>query len=415
MQRPRGTQDLLGDQILKFRHIEKIAYQIAKQFSFSEIATPIFENHEVFHRTLGEASDMVAKETYDFKDRGGDLLTLRPEGTAPIARAFLSEGMQQHLPLKFYYHGPMFRYERPQRGRYRQFHQIGVEHLGSESPISDAECLLMGWKFIQELGIANEVQVEINTLGDSESRQAFRSALVEYLNQHKSELSPDSKTRLEKNPLRILDSKDPKDHQLLDGAPKLKDHLNTSSQAMFQAVQAQLKFLEIPFVIQERLVRGIDYYCHTVFEITTSQLGAQGTLLAGGRYDGLISSMGGPQVPGVGWASGIERLAELLPASNWQESKVKIGLISADPLGELHLLKIRESICTPAMESILFLGTTGIGKKFKKADKQNVMWAIVVGENEVKQERVSLKNLRSGEQLELTHAEAKSKILESLI
>ncbi len=401
MQRPRGTQDLMGHQILKFRLIESTAYRLAGTFGFQEISTPIFEHHEVFHRTLGEASDMVAKETYDFKDRGDDLLTLRPEGTAPIARAFLSEGLQQNLPLKFYYYGPMFRYERPQRGRFRQFHQIGIEHLGTPFAESDAEAIFLAWQFLTELGLTSKARIEINTLGDSDSRARYRTALVEYFQAHKSRLSADSLVRLEKNPLRILDSKDRGEQELISDAPKLAAYLNDESRKFFDRVCQQLTHLGLPFQITDRLVRGIDYYCHTVFEITTQELGAQGALLGGGRYDGLIETMGGPKTPSFGWAAGVERLAELLGESNEAANLPRIGILTADEAGEAEALKLRAELLNLPCEVHLLYGTTGVGKKFKKADKMGLKWVVVLGEKEVQSHNLTVKDLTTGQQSEV--------------
>ncbi len=404
MQRPRGTQDLMGDQILKFRHIEATAYQLAQQFAFQEIATPIFEQHDVFHRTLGDSSDMVAKETYDFQDRGGETLTLRPEGTAPIARAFLSEGLQQNLPLKFYYYGPMFRYERPQRGRFRQFHQIGVEHLGTPFPESDAEVILLAWEFLSALGLTDKARVELNSLGDAESRANYRTALVSYFEAHKSNLCADSLVRLEKNPLRILDSKDRGEQDLIRNAPKLAKFLNDDSRKFFDRVCEQLTKLNLPFQISDRLVRGIDYYCHTVFEITTAELGAQGTLLGGGRYDGLIELMGGPKTPSVGWAAGVERLADLLGDKAGTKKLLKVGILTADEIGEVGALALRSELLQSGCEINLLFGSMGVGKKFKKADKLGLQWVIILGEKEIQSQVLTLKNLSTGLQSEIPRA-----------
>ncbi|MGZ3744950.1 MAG: histidine--tRNA ligase, partial [Pseudobdellovibrionaceae bacterium] len=333
-QRVRGTRDLLPEDNIKFRFVETTAHQLSLLYGYGEIETPLFEFSEVFHRTLGETSDVVSKETYTFLDRGGDSITLRPEGTAGVARAFVSEGMAQNLPLKFYYSGSMFRYERPQKGRYRQFKQLGVECLGVDSPLADAECIAMAWDLLKKIGIAGKCHLEINTLGDTESRVLYRKALVDYFSQHWEKLSDDSKMRLEKNPLRILDSKDEGDRALIAQAPSLQDHLNESSKVFFAALLKGIESLGIPFKINTKLVRGLDYYCHTVFEFVTSELGAQGTVLGGGRYDGLIEMMGGPKTPGVGWAAGVDRLSELVPTEKYQKTETLLAIIPADEKGE---------------------------------------------------------------------------------
>jgi histidyl-tRNA synthetase len=397
IQPARGTRDLLGPENLVFRFVEESAFAAAKTYGFQEIETPIFEFSEVFHRTLGETSDMVSKETYDFKDRGGESLTLRPEGTAGVARAFISEGLAQSLPLKFYYSGPMFRYERPQKGRYRQFYQLGVEYLGVESPSADVEVLSLAWDFIKALGLEKNCRLEINTLGDKESRAKYRENLVQYFTKYQSELSADSQTRLAKNPLRILDSKDEKDKKIVAGAPAFENDLNPESKAFFEKVQKGLTALEVPYKINSKLVRGIDYYCHTVFEFVTENLGAQGTILAGGRYDGLIETMGGPKTPGVGWAAGIDRLMDLTPKEKLPTTPLKVALVAADEVGEAEVLKIARELREKNI--ICEIPWTGnMGKKMKKAAGLGAKYALIVGASEVQSQSVALKNLETGEQ-----------------
>lgn len=402
-QRVRGTRDLLPEDNVKFRFVESTAHHLAMLYGYGEIETPIFEFSEIFHRTLGETSDVVSKETYTFQDRGGDSLTLRPEGTAGVARAFVSEGMAQSLPLKFYYSGPMFRYERPQKGRYRQFKQLGVECLGLESPLADAECLALAWDLLNGIGISGKCHLEINTLGDSESRARYREALVAYFNQHQERLSADSKTRLEKNPLRILDSKDEGDRALIAQAPALHDHLNEKSKDFFQSVIRGIEALGIPYQVNQKLVRGLDYYCHTVFEFVTTELGAQGTVLAGGRYDGLIETMGGPKTPGVGWAAGIDRLSDLVPAEKYQNSEPLLALIPADEKGEGESLKVAHALRQAGFKVEMLLSGK-IGKRFQKADKMQATLALVLGENEVAAGTIAVKDLKSGVQENLTVA-----------
>lgn len=400
LQRVRGTRDMLPEECQIFRKIEETALHTAQLSGFGEIDTPIFESTEVFHRTLGETSDVIHKETYTFTDRSGDSLTLRPEGTAGIARSFISEGMQQNLPLKFYYSGPMFRHERPQKGRYRQFHQIGVEVLGIDSAFADVEVIQLAQSLLEKIGLKDQFQLEINTLGDSTSRENYRQALVSYLAQYKDQLSADSQMRLEKNPLRILDSKIESDQKLLAGAPKLEDCLTPEAKKFFSEVILGLNQLKIKYLLNPRLVRGLDYYSHTVFEFTTTALGAQGTLLAGGRYDGLISMMGGPQTSGVGWAAGIERLAELALPHLQTTKNPSIALIGADEAGELKSLEAAQILRGKGYQTeILFSGN--LGKKMKRANKIQAKWAMIIGEAELAANTITCKNLQTGEQTTL--------------
>ena len=301
IQPARGTRDIYGEELRAFSFVERTAKELAERYGYGEIRTPVFEFTEVFSRGIGEATDVVSKEMYTFTDRGGESLTLRPEGTAGAVRAFISEGMEQNQPVKLFYSGSMFRYERPQKGRYRQFNQIGVELLGASSPQADIEVLSLAWEFLKALGLKDFIRLELNTLGDLESRAAYREALVSYFSAHKDELSEDSLNRLDKNPLRILDSKDERDKKIVEGAPEMTAYLNEESREFFETVQEGLKALDIPYTVNPRLVRGLDYYRHTVFEFITESLGTQGTVLGGGRYDGLVQELGGSQTPGIGF------------------------------------------------------------------------------------------------------------------
>ena len=312
LQPPRGTHDLIGEEQRRHAHVVDTARRVAATYGFDEWSTPIFEDTRVFSRTLGETSDVVTKEMYTFDDRGGDSITLRPEATAGICRALVSNGLTQSLPQKVFYTGPMFRYERPQKGRYRQFHQIDIEILGSAEPLADAEAIACGWHILRELGVAGDTILEINTLGDQESRQAYRDALVAYFTEHQANLSPDSFTRLHRNPLRILDSKDEGDRRIVANAPVIAGHLTDAAAAFYAAVRRYLDAFKVPYRENPRIVRGLDYYGHTAFEFVTDKLGAQGTVMGGGRYDGLVEEMGGPPTPAVGLAAGVERLAMLL-------------------------------------------------------------------------------------------------------
>lgn len=308
----RGTQDIFGAEAEAFAHVVETFERVRKLYRFRRAEMPVFEKTTVFSRSLGETTDVVSKEMYSFEDRGGESLTLRPEFTAGLARAYLTNGWQQHAPLKVATHGPLFRYERPQKGRYRQFHQLDAEVIGAAEPMADVELLVMADQLLHELGIADGVTLMLNTLGDASSREAWRSALVEYFRDHRASLSEDSQERLEKNPLRILDSKDPRDKPFTADAPRIDDFLSGEAQDFFGQVCAGLDAAGVAWTRAPSLVRGLDYYRHTAFEFVTDRLGAQGTVLGGGRYDGLIETLGGAHTPAVGWAAGIERLAMLV-------------------------------------------------------------------------------------------------------
>jgi histidyl-tRNA synthetase len=395
LQPVRGTHDLLPDEARRARHVTETGRVIAERYGYDEAATPIFEFNEVFARTLGETSDIVTKEMYTFTDKGGDLITLRPEGTAGIARALISGGLSQHLPLKFFYAGPMFRYERPQKGRLRQFHQIGVELLGVAEPAGDIEVIALGAAILDALGVQGNTTLELNTLGNTESRGAYRDTLVEYFSDHRTDLSADSLDRLERNPLRILDSKNEGDRKIVDGAPEFDDSLDVESQAFFAEVCAGLDALGIRWTRNSRLVRGLDYYCHTAFEFTTDALGAQGTVLAGGRYDGLVGQMGGPATPGVGWASGIERLSMLIG-----DGPAKPRAIAVIPLGdaaEAVALKLTDKLRRAGLP--IDLGFRGkMKQRMKRANTINARAAVILGDDELAQSSATVRDLDSGEQ-----------------
>ena len=324
----RGTQDIFGAEAEAFVHVVETFERVRKLYRFRRVEMPVFEKTEVFSRSLGETTDVVSKEMYTFLDRGDESLTLRPEFTAGIARAYLTDGWQQYAPLKVATHGPIFRYERPQKGRYRQFHQIDAEIIGAGEPQADAELLVMADQLIKELGIADGVELQLNTLGDSDSREDWRNALVAYFKDHAKDLSEDSQERLSRNPLRILDSKDPRDKAFVADAPKIDDYLTVHAQEFFGAVTAGLDAAGVAWTRMKHLVRGLDYYRHTAFEFVTDRLGAQGTVLAGGRYDGLMESLGGAPTPAVGWAAGIERLAMLVGEAG--EEPLSIALAVED-------------------------------------------------------------------------------------
>ena len=364
----RGTQDMLGDFADRFQHVVDTFDRVRRLYGFRRIEVPVIEPTAVFARSLGEATDIVSKEMYTFDDRNGDSITLRPEFTAGIARAYITNGWQQHAPLKAATHGALFRYERPQKGRYRQFHQLDAEVLGAAEPTADVELLAFADQLLAELGVAGTVTLQLNTLGDTESRDAWRAALIDHFEAHRSELSEDSLTRLAKNPLRILDSKDPRDRPAADGAPRIDDYLTPEAQDFFAAVTAGLDAAGVAWVRNPSLVRGMDYYRHTAFEFVTNALGAQGTVLAGGRYDGLIESMGGPATPAVGWAGGIERLAMLIdePAAGAPDVAIAV-----EDDGELSRALRFASALRRSGLAVELVATGSPRKRFDKAGKLN--------------------------------------------
>ena len=398
LQPVRGTHDLLPDSYASHAHVIALAAAAARLYGFHRMDTPIFEFSEVFHRAVGETSDIVSKETYSFTDRGGESITLRPEFTAAIVRSFLSNGLQQQLPFKAFYAGPAFRYERPQKGRQRQFHQIGAELLGAAEPMADVELIALGMHTLRVLGLSDSVTLEINSLGDAESRAAYREALVQYLSQHEAKLSEDSRVRLVKNPLRILDSKDAGDREVIAGAPLLREYFNEHAAQHFARVKAGLDALGIAYQVSDKLVRGLDYYSHTVFEITTDKLGAQGTVLAGGRYDGLVKLMGGPEVPGIGFAAGVERLVALRAEENATALPRPVAAII--PMGdaaEMEAWKLAQALREAGIATeIAYKGNAK--KRFERANKVAAKFAVIIGEDELKNGTVTLKNLTTGEQ-----------------
>jgi histidyl-tRNA synthetase len=398
LQPVRGTQDLLPEAARRHRQVSETARGVAELYGFVEMATPIFEFTEVFARPIGEHTDIVAKEMYTFTDRGGEEVTLRPENTAGVVRAVLSNSLVQSVPLKFFYSGPMFRYERPQKGRFRQFHQIGVELIGVAQPQADIEVIASGRRILDALGIGDRVVLELNTLGDVESRAAYREALVSYFSARASELSADSQRRLERNPLRIFDSKEETDQRVAGDAPAFADYLNAESRRFFDRVRAGLDRLGLIYRLNPRLVRGLDYYTHTAFEFVTADLGAQGTVMGGGRYDGLVEMMGGPALPGIGWAAGIERLAMLIA-----EPPPLPRPIAVVPIGEaaegaaLTLAELlRNNGCS------VDLGYSGnVARRMRRANNVNARVAVLIGEEEIARNVVALRDLDSGEQTEV--------------
>jgi histidyl-tRNA synthetase len=369
----RGTQDMLGDFADRFAHVVETFERVRRLYGYKRIEVPVIEPTAVFARSLGETTDVVSKEMYSFDDRGGESVTLRPEFTAGIARAYITNGWQQFAPLKVATHGPLFRYERPQKGRYRQFHQLDAEVLGSDSPLADAELLVFADQLLKELGIAEGVTLTLNTLGDAESRDAWRGALVEHFEAHRGDLSEDSLARLDKNPLRILDSKDPRDRPIADSAPDIDAFLTSEAQDFFGAVTAGLDAAGVAWERNARLVRGLDYYRHTAFEFVTDRLGAQGTVLGGGRYDGLIENLGGPPTPAVGWAAGIERLAMLLDQP--MESSPTLIVVAEDHMSENFAVQIGSLFRRNGL-AVELVVTGSLKKRYQRARGFKADWII---------------------------------------
>jgi histidyl-tRNA synthetase len=398
----RGTHDLIGEAARRHFHVVETARRVAATYGFDEWSTPIFEETAVFARGLGDTSDVVMKEMYSFTDRGGESLTLRPEATAGVCRALVTNGLTQSLPQKVFYTGPMFRYERPQKGRYRQFHQIDVEVLGSAEPLADAEVIACGWAILQALGVAKDVVLELNTLGDRDSRMAYREALIAYFSAHREALSEDSRLRLERNPLRVVDSKDPGDKAIVANAPTIHPYLNEHSAAFYGKLREHLARIGVPVVENPRIVRGLDYYSHTAFEFVTSQLGAQGTVLGGGRYDGLVEEMGGPHTPCVGWAAGVERLSMLLAQP--PAAPAGIAVIPASEAQEGAALDIVQTLRTAGIRAeMAYRGN--LKRRMERANKTAAHTAIIIGESELARGVAQVKTLGTGDQQEIPLAD----------
>ncbi len=402
LQPVKGMRDLLGDEWRTFQWIQSEFQRVSESYGFSAMETPILEPSALFQRGLGETSDIVSKEMYTFTDAGGESLTLRPEGTAPIARAFLSHSLQRELPLKWTYSGPMFRRERPQKGRYRQFYQIGCEFLGVENPVADVETMAMGHQLLSSLGVNEKVQLELNSIGDQQSRERYREKLLNYLSKYENELSPESQNRLKTNPLRILDSKQEQDQKIIATAPAIRDHLTTSSATHYDRVIELLSELNIPFQESPRLVRGLDYYCETVFEFTTSHLGSQNAVLSGGRYDQLIEMMGGSKTPGVGWAAGVDRLSLLIGSKS--RAPRPIVFIPLDESHENESLRHCQE-CRDIGITAEMTYSGNLSKRLKRANKLNAWAAVIIGGEEATRGQVSLRFLDQGKQESVTKGE----------
>lgn len=411
-QRPKGTADILPGQSALWQRVEGIAKQVMENYRYREIRTPLFESYDVFARSSGETSDVVSKEMYTFEDKGGRQMALRPEGTAGVVRAYVENklyGPDHQKPYKVYYMGPMYRYERPQSGRQREFHQIGVEAFGVDSPALDAEVIALAKDLLEALG-AKQLKFAINTLGDPESRAAYHKALVDFLTPFKDQLSEDSKVRLEKNPLRILDSKDKGDQAIVADAPKILDYLTPAATSHFEAVQADLKELGINYEIDADMVRGLDYYNHTIFEVMSNDAvfgGGYTTVLAGGRYNGLVEELGGPETPGVGFAMGVER-AMLLLAGQTVEESLPVYIVTIDEAAQGPALRLAHALRQQGIEVDMDFQDRKPKAQFKSANKANAQLVMTLGESELEAGTIQVKNMQSGVQKEFKQAEVEA-------
>ena len=404
LQKPKGTQDILPLEAARWQYVENLARETFKKYNYGEIRTPMFEHYEVISRSVGDTTDIVTKEMYDFYDKGDRHITLRPEGTAPVVRSFVENKLfapEVQKPVKLYYIGSMFRYERPQAGRLREFHQIGVECFGSKNPATDVETIAMAYQLFGELGI-QDVTLHLNTLGSPESRAAYRQALIDYLTPLKETLSKDSQRRLDENPLRVLDSKEKEDKLAVENAPSILDYLDEESQAHFDAVRDMLETLGIPYVIDTNMVRGLDYYNHTIFEFITKVDKAELTICAGGRYDGLVEYFGGPETPGFGFGLGLERLLLILEKQGIE--------LPVDSQMDVYIAVLGEGANSKALELVQALRQQGLtaerdylGRKikaqFKSADSFKARTVITLGESEVESGQVTFKNNASRQEM----------------
>jgi len=396
----RGMNDLLPEQTAAWQQVEAIIRQVAASYGYQEIRMPVLESTALFKRSIGEVTDIVEKEMYTFDDRNGESVTLRPEGTASCVRAGNQHGLLYNQIQRLWYMGPMFRYERPQKGRYRQFHQFGIETFGLEGADADAEVILLSARLWKALGMADQVELQLNSLGSNEARARYRDALRDYLEQYKSELDEDSQRRLDTNPLRILDSKDANTQQLLEQAPKLSDYWDEESKQHFDELKARLDAAGIPYVFNERLVRGLDYYNRTVFEWVTTKLGAQGTIAGGGRYDTLVERIGGNATPACGFGIGLERVFLLMQEYGvTAANQADIYLINVGELAEQKAFTIAESLRSMGLSVVLHAGGGSFKSQMKKADRSGARFAAILGDDEVAANELSLKPmLGQGEQ-----------------
>ncbi len=416
LQAIRGMNDILPEAIAPWHFLEKTFRRLAKSYGYGEIRLPIVENLELFKRTIGEVTDIVEKEMYAFEDRNGDWLALRPEGTAGCVRAGIEHGMLYNQIQKVWYQGPMFRHERPQKGRYRQFYQVGIEAFGLAGPDVDAEMILMTARLWRELGLENKITLQLNSLGSTASRQAYRDRLVEYFNQHLDGLDEDSQRRLSSNPLRILDSKNPAMADLIAKAPNMLEHLDDDSKAHFQGLCDLLDSAGVTYTVNPRLVRGLDYYCYTVFEWVTDALGSQGTVCAGGRYDGLVAMLGGATTPAMGCALGLDRLVLLMGEEAYAEP-IHAYLIHVGEAAKTQALNLAEELRDklPGLRVQCHLGTGNYKNQFKKADKSGTRVALILGEDEMAKNEITVKYLREEKAQTSLGLQQAMALLESMI
>ncbi|HLQ39916.1 MAG TPA: histidine--tRNA ligase [Tetragenococcus sp.] len=402
-QRPKGTNDILPGESEKWQFVEETARLLFGDYQYHEIRTPLFEHYEVIARSVGDTTDIVSKEMYDFYDKGDRHVTLRPEGTAPIVRSYVENklfGPEFSKPYKVFYTGPMFRYERPQKGRLRQFHQIGVEAFGSSNPATDVETMVMAMEFFRQLGV-NHIRLVINSLGDKETRKNYRNALIDYLSQYESELSQDSQRRLHENPLRVLDSKDARDQKFVAQAPSILDYLSTAAKEHFEQVKAMLDALGVAYEVDSTMVRGLDYYTHTIFEIMSDneKMGSQSTICAGGRYDQLVEELGGPATPGFGFAMGIERILLILAA---EEATLPVAngidayVVNLGQTTNIEALKVVQSIRNAGFSADRDVMGRKAKAQFKSADKAGAKLVFTLGEDELNSQTIQVKAMASG-------------------
>ena len=411
IQSVRGTKDIYSTTMQNYNYIINEARFVSELFGYEEASFPIFERAEVFSRPLGVSSDVVSKETYTFEDRGGEKITLRPEGTAGVMRSILSEGKINDLPLRLFYSGPMFRYERPQKGRLRQFFQIGIESIGNQGPLEDAEVIACGASLIKRLGFDRDCILNINSLGDEESRALYRKSLVDYFSKNFDRLSQLSQSRLSMNPLRILDSKEPQDLDIINKAPLFSSYLNNFSIDHFEKVKSFLNTSGIEYSQNEKLVRGLDYYSHTTFEFITTKLGSQGTVLGGGRYDRLSEMLGGPNIPAVGFAAGVDRLVML--SSNLNKTSGIICILPVEKENFSYCYNLLKIFRENDIKCEIFKGGN-LSKNLKKISKKNRKLIIIVGDDEIQKKQVILKDLSTGEQQKIKKTDLLEKIKMSL-
>nr|CRH07461.1 Histidyl-tRNA synthetase [Candidatus Magnetococcus massalia] len=394
----RGVRDILPDETSRWQFLESTLRTVFGRYGFGELRLPLFEKSELFARAVGETTDIVEKEMYVFEDRGGESLSLRPEGTASAVRSFINNGFDRQLPWKAYYIGPMFRYERPQKGRYRQFHQAGAELFGPEGPLADAEMMAMVLRALESLGLSGRLTLEINSLGCPACRPAYREKLIAYLQREQEELCGNCQNRMERNPLRVLDCKNPTCKEIAQAAPKMLDHLCEGCETHFSGLKGHLDALELPYRINSLMVRGLDYYSRTAFEVTTQDLGAQNAVAAGGRYDGLVAEMGGKPMPAIGFAMGLERLVLLMDESLGTTAKPDLYMVALGDAATSPAFAFAEKVRGLGMRVEMGLQGGSMKSQMKKAGRSEATWCAIVGESEAESGQVVLKNMAEGEQ-----------------